>query len=240
MARHPRPQIAHGLYHVTMRGNNREDIFFDDDDRDRFLSGVATVRHRCGWHLHAYCLMTNHYHLLVETPKPNIAVGMQWLNSSYSHQQNRAYERIGHLFQRRYADGLITETEHLRTVLRYIPLNPVKAGLCRRPEDWRWSSYGATLGLRRRPPYLTVRWLLSHFADEPDLARIRYREWVEDGIVESPAEPPGDLETIFKIAKRPSHDAVRRARAGGFSVKDIARHLGVNVRTVQRWLAADP
>src|SRR5215831_17300643 len=103
MARRPRPQLANGLYHITMRGNNRADIFFADDDRNRFLTAVATARYRCGWRLHAYCLMTNHYHLLVETPEPNIAVGMQWLNSRYAHCFNQTYERIGHLFQRRYA-----------------------------------------------------------------------------------------------------------------------------------------
>jgi DNA invertase Pin-like site-specific DNA recombinase len=101
-------------------------------------------------------------------------------------------------------------------------------------------SYGATLGLRRRPPFLTVRWLLAHFAEDIDLARIRFREWVEDGLAEAAAEPPSNLGSIFKISRRPPQDAVRRARAGGFSVADIARHLGVSVRTVQRWLATEP
>ncbi len=94
--------------------------------------------------MHAYCLMSNHYHLLIETPEPNIANGMQWLNSTYAHRFNEKYERIGHLFQRRYARRLIVDDEHLREVIRYIPLNPVRAGLCKRPEDWPWSSYRAT------------------------------------------------------------------------------------------------
>ena len=103
MPRPIRPQRPGAVYHVTMRGNNRGDIFFVDDDRDRFLQALSTVRHRCGWKIHAYCLMTNHYHLLIQTPSPNIAEGMQWLNSAYAHQTNTLYGRIGHVFQRRYA-----------------------------------------------------------------------------------------------------------------------------------------
>ena len=83
--------------------------------------------------MHAYCLMSNHYHLLTETPEPNIAAGMQWLNSTYAHRFNEKYERIGHLFQRRYADGIIQTDEHLHEVIRYIPLNPVRAGSVQAP-----------------------------------------------------------------------------------------------------------
>src|SRR5436305_7281784 len=105
MPRRARPQIPGGIYHVTMRGNNKGDIFFDDSDRQLFIASLAGACGRCEWRVHAYCLMTNHYHLLIETPLPNIAEGMQWLNSRYSHRINLAHGRVGHRFQRRYADG---------------------------------------------------------------------------------------------------------------------------------------
>ena len=131
------------------------------------LSTIGRAKRRHGWKVHAYCLMSNHYHLLIETPEPNIAIGMQWLNSTYAHRFNEKYERIGHLFQRRYADGIILTDEHLHEVIRYIPLNPVRAGLCKRPEDWPWSSCRATLGYGPREPFLSVRPTLDRFSPDP-------------------------------------------------------------------------
>ena len=97
------------------------------------LNTIGRAKRRHGWKVHAYCLMSNHYHLLIETPEPNIAVGMQWLNSTYAHRFNEKYERIGHLFQRRYSDGIILTDEHLHEVIRYIPLNPVRARVVQAP-----------------------------------------------------------------------------------------------------------
>ena len=98
MPRRHRPQVAGGIYHVTMRGNNRSEIFNSDEDRGLLLNTIGRSKRRHGWKVHAYCLMSNHYHLLIETPEPNIAIGMQWLNSTYAHRFNEKYERIGHLF----------------------------------------------------------------------------------------------------------------------------------------------
>jgi REP element-mobilizing transposase RayT len=173
--------VAGGLYHVSMRGNNRREIFASDEDRVLLLNTVGRAKRHHGWKMHAYCLMSNHYHLLIETPEPNIAVGMQWLNSTYAHRFNEKYGRIGHLFQRRYADGIVLSDEHLREVIRYIPLNPVRAGLCKRPEDWPWSSCRATLGHGPREPFLSVRPTLDRFSPDRDVARILLREWIEDG-----------------------------------------------------------
>ncbi|HWH64969.1 MAG TPA: transposase, partial [Gaiellales bacterium] len=181
MPRKLRPQVAGGLYHVTMRGNNRAEIFNSDEDRTTLLNVIGRAKRRYGWKVHAYCLMSNHYHLLTETPEPNIAAGMQWLNSTYAHRFNEKYERIGHLFQRRYADGIILTDEHLREVIRYIPLNPVRAGLCKRPVDWPWSSYRATLGSERRERFLSVRPTLDRFSPDRDVARTLLREWIEEG-----------------------------------------------------------
>ena len=107
-----------------MRGNNREAIYFTDDDRQMFLMTLATVRSRFRWRVHAFCLLSNHYHLLVETREANLAVGMQVLNSSYSHITNQTHGRVGHLFQRRYGSQLLADEDHLMEVIRYIPLNP--------------------------------------------------------------------------------------------------------------------
>jgi REP element-mobilizing transposase RayT len=240
MPRRPRPQISGGLYHVTMRGNNRRVVFTSDADRRLFLTSLGTARERCGWRVHAYCLMTNHFHLLVETPEPNIAIGMQWLNSRYAHCFNQAYGRIGHLFQRRYADGLIRDEEHLRTVLRYIALNPVKAGLCKRPEDYPWSSYRATLGLAACPSFLTVDWLLNRFADDQREGRFGYQEWVEEGLGTTQRERAApSLGQIFGAARPVSGQAIRRARAAGYTLQQIADHLGVSVATAWRWCATN-
>jgi len=241
MTRKHRPQIAGGLYHVTMRGNNRAEIFRADADRERFLDIVGRAKRAHGWQVHSYCLMTNHYHLLLETPEPNIAAGMQWLNSTYAHWFNQINGRIGHMFQRRYADGLIGGDGHLKTVLRYIPLNPVKAGLCKHPQDWTWSSYAATIGLAPRPPFLSVRWLLSKFHAERDVARRRFTEWVEAGMDEErPAHPAATLGEIFQAFRPVNPDSVRRARTEGYSIAEIAHHLGVSHMTIRRWLATEP
>ena len=208
MPRRRRPQVAGGLYHVTMRGNNRGEIFVSDEDRAMLIDAIGRAKRRHGWKVHAYCLMSNHYHLLIETPEPNIAIGMQWLNSTYAHRFNEKYERIGHLFQRRYADGIILTDEHLHEVIRYIPLNPVRAGLCKRPEDWPWSNCRATLGYGPREPFLSVRPTLDRFSPDPNEARALLhlctdcnapRRERNDGVAESRC---GDVTAVQRVLRR--------------------------------------
>jgi REP element-mobilizing transposase RayT len=143
--RPPRIQVSGGIYHVTSRGNRRQSICHDDHDRRRFLATHDRVIRRCGWRLHAYCLMDNHFHLLVETPKPNLSSGMQRLKCDYAAYFNERHSLDGHLFQQRFDSRLIETEEYFAEALRYIALNPVRAGLCEHPSDWPWSSfYGAT------------------------------------------------------------------------------------------------
>ena len=234
MPRRPRIQLAGALYHVTIRGNNRAAVFLDDDDRREFVDRLGRAKRRHGWVLHAYCLMSNHYHLLVETPEPNIAKGMQWLNSSYSHWFNQGHGRIGHLFQRRYADRLLVSEEHRREVLRYIPLNPVRGGLCERPEQWPWSSYAATVGLARREPFLSVRPTLALFSSDIAAARLRYRDWVAEGRRRSPRSTRAPLISILPPGRAIDADQLRLARAHGYSVTDLATYLGIGETTVRR------
>ncbi len=226
--------MAGGLYHVTMRGNNRAEIFHSDVDRSMLLAVIGRAKGRHGWKVHAYCLMSNHYHLLIETPEPNIAAGMQWLNSIYAHRFNEKYERIGHLFQRRYADGIITDDAHLHEVTRYIPLNPVRAGLCKRPEDWPWSSCRATLGYGPRERFLSVRPTLDRFASDPDVARTLLREWIDDGRREIRSSRTKPLIQILRPGQPVTRDALHAARSNGYSLAEIARHLGVSKTTAWR------
>jgi REP element-mobilizing transposase RayT len=152
VARPHRPLAAGLLYHVTARGNARARTFATDADYEVFLSGLAVARHLDGLLCHAYCLMPNHYHLLVETPRANLDAAMQRLNGTYAMRFNRHHELTGHVFQGRYGAKLITDDDYALTVVRYIAANPVQAGLCAAPEDWPWSSYAATAGLGRVAP----------------------------------------------------------------------------------------
>ena len=145
MPRAPRVQIPGGTYHVTARGNRRQVIYHDDDDRRQFIAFRDTITRRYRWRLHAWCLMTNHFHLLVEVPELTLSRGMQRLNSTYAAYFNARFSHVGHLFQQRFISRLIDSEEYFAEALRYIAFNPVRAGLCDYPADWAWSSfYGAT------------------------------------------------------------------------------------------------
>jgi REP-associated tyrosine transposase len=180
MPRPYRPQIAGGLYHVTSRGNRRQRIFRDDQDRSAFLGTAGTVVLRRRWNCHAYCLMPNHYHVLVETPEPKISSGMQELNSRYAAGFNWRYGLTGHLFQGRFHSILVESESHLLELTRYLMLNPVRAGLCARPGEWRWSSYRATLGIDAKPPFLAPGRLLEHFEGASATGVLRFAEFVDD------------------------------------------------------------
>ena len=185
MARKPRIQIPGGLYHVTARGNTGRVLFRDDADRERFFITLASVSARRGWGCRTYCLLSTHYHLLVETPHANLAAGMQALNSRYAQWTNWSRAERGHIFEARYFSALLESDAHHWELYRYIALNPVRAGLCARPEDWPWSSHAALLGLEPAPPFLDARSTLRGFAPDPAEARIRLRAFVEDAGVTS-------------------------------------------------------
>jgi REP element-mobilizing transposase RayT len=184
--RPPRVLVAGGIYHLTSRGNRRQEIFRDDVDRRYFLALLADVIARHEWKCHAYCLMTNHYHLLVETPKADLSVGMHRLNSLYAMWFNHRHGLDGHLFQGRFHSVLVLSTWHLIELSRYIVLNPVRAGLCVAAGAWRWSSYRAMIGRARRAAHLDPTWLLAQFGPTTRHAREAFRLFVAEGAARSP------------------------------------------------------
>jgi putative transposase len=167
-----RPQIAGGLYHVTSRGNRGCEIYRDDADRVLFLSRLLVTLDRFRWDLHAWCLLSTHFHLLVTTRRPTIASGMQELKGRYAELFNGRYGQNGHLFGGRYAHRLVESEAHLMNVYAYIALNPVRAGICSRPEDWWWSSYSGLLACREGAVFNRES-LLVHFADKEGRSGLR-------------------------------------------------------------------
>jgi len=182
MSRPLRIEYAEAVYHVTSRGNARRPIFKDDKDREMLLNILEEVNDRYHWLCHAYCLMNNHYHLVIETPDGNLSKGMRQLNSVYTMRFNRRHGSVGHVFQGRYKAILIQKESHLLEVCRYVVLNPVRAKVVRIPERWRWSSYRATGGIERAHPCLTTDWVLGQFGSKRRTAEKRYRAFVMDGI----------------------------------------------------------
>ena len=187
MARPLRIEYPGALYHVTSRGNGRADIFLDDQDRLTFLDILGDAAGRFGWRCHAYCLMDNHYHLLIETPEANLSRGMRHVNGVYTQRFNRAHELVGHVFQGRFKAILVEREAYLLELSRYVVLNPVRAGLVRSAKDWRWSSYRATAGLKKGPNFLHTKWILGQFG-KGDRGRTEYRRFITAGKGASPWE----------------------------------------------------
>jgi putative transposase len=254
------------LYHVIVRGNNRERCFLEEAD---FLLFLATLRHvldRFRWLLYAYCLLDNHYHLEVETPLPNLPAGMRQLNGLYAQAFNRRQGRCGHVFQSRYRAILVERETHLREVARYIVLNPVRAGICSDPGAYRWSSYPATLGDVVPEVPLALERLLAHFADDLAVARARYREFVQEGIgvaleervrgerlgsesflrerfgqeMPLPEIPRAQIAPLPpNLAEIFAHEPLpveRAYRGHGYTIGQIAAYLGCHYSTVSRRL----
>jgi REP element-mobilizing transposase RayT len=184
MARPLRFEFSGALYHITARGNGRCSIFLGEVDKDRaaFLDVLAGTCKRFNWICHAYCLMSDHYHLLVETPDANLSKGMRQLNGIYIQLVNRTHGRVGHLFQGRFKAILVERESYLLELARYVLLNPVRAGMVRPPGEWPWSSCLATAGETPAPKFVATDWLLRAFAETRDDSVVRYRRFVAEGI----------------------------------------------------------
>jgi REP element-mobilizing transposase RayT len=181
MARPLRIEVAGGIYHVTSRGDRREEIYRDDQDRRDWLGQLGEVCTRFNWRCHAYCLMTNHYHVVVETPDANLSTGMRQLNGVYTQRFNRRHAVVGHLFQGRFKSILVERDPYLLELARYVVLNPVRAGMVLDAPDWPWSSYRATVGVAPGPDWLETEWLLGQFSADREQARSGYADFVAAG-----------------------------------------------------------
>lgn len=186
MTRPLRIEYPGAVYHITSRarGNEKESIFKDDQDYKNFLNTLQRVNKRYNWLCHAYGLMTNHYHLLIETPDGNLSLGMRQLNGVYTQLFNKRHKRNGHLFQGRFKGILIQKDSHLLEVCRYVVLNPVRAAMVERPEVWNWCSYRATAGKEKPHSCLTTDWVLGQFSGKRNKAEQEYRQFVKWGIGE--------------------------------------------------------
>ena len=263
MARPLRLQVADGIYHLTARGNERRSIYRDAADRQRFLEILEEALERFAWRCLSYCLMSNHYHLLVRTAQPNLSRGMRDLNGVYAQAFNRRHGRDGHLFQGRYRAILIESDEHLLAAVSYVVRNPVRAGLCATPGEWRWSSHQAVVG-QRPPSFLALDELLSYFAPTRERARELYRALTNEdrdshceGVIEggddfvrlqlAGVDGSSEIPRAHLRAPRPAleeilrppvdTEAVAAAYECGYTMPAIAQHLGLHPSTVSRRLS---
>lgn len=182
MGRPLRLEFDGALYHVTSRGDRREDIYLSDEDRRDWLEVLATTCKRFNWVVHSYCLMSNHYHLMVQTIEGNLSNGMRQLNGHYTRKFNQRYGLVGHLFQGRFKAILVQKENYLLELSRYIVLNPVRAKMVQTPEQWPWSSFRCTAGNDIKPAWLDTDWLLSQFGSNRSQAISAYESFVLAGV----------------------------------------------------------
>ena len=180
MARSLRIEYPGALYHVTSRGNERKNVFTSQRDREKFLSYLESAVVRYGAVVHAWCLMSNHYHLLLETPLGNLSQIMRHINGAYTTYFNVKRKRAGHLFQGRYKAILVEADAYALELSRYMHLNPVRARMVAKPEDHPWSSYRSYIGHRMTPAWLKTDFILGYVGRNASMAPTLYRRFVED------------------------------------------------------------
>jgi len=190
MARPPRIEYPGAIHHVTNRGNCKQEIYINDYMRQRFTQLLQEVVEKYDWQCHAYCLMNNHYHLLIETKDTNLSKGMQELNGRYAQLFNRIFDRSGHLFQGRFKSFLVEKDNYLLNAAIYLILNPVRARLVDHPENWPWSSYHALMG--KIKDKISSSWMLGYFSDDINRARECFRSRINNVIHFEGLTPVGD------------------------------------------------
>jgi REP-associated tyrosine transposase len=239
--RQPRTEAPDGIHHVWQRGNNRRTIFVDVQDRQTFLRLLYVAVRKCGWHCLGYCLLDNHFHLILETPTANLGRGMRDLCSHYAQLFNERHETGGgHLFQARFGSKLVRTDEQLTQLFRYVAHNPVRAGLCSEPSGWPWSSHATALAGRPHG-LVSVERIAALLGEIRGTYANGYAALFEpDGPLRhvSPTVSPWELRpTLTEILMAGDlAAAVRRAKRHGYSVADVAAHLGVSEITLWRRL----
>lgn len=256
MVRHARQRCESGVYHVVLRGINRGDIFFDDDDCLQFLETLTLKKSNQEYELYGYCLMSNHVHLLLRENEDTVSRTMSRIGTSYAKWYNQKYERSGHVFQGRYGSECVEDDKYLLTVIRYIHNNPMKAGLVREPEVYRWSSIHSYTGGKEQPEGLIeTEFILSLFHQNPIEGIQPFREFMQqenediclddkiqckktDGEVKAEIEALMDGELIGKLQgmeKEKRNVILRTIKSSeGITLRQIARVTGLNVMNVQR------
>lgn len=214
MSRPLRIEYPGAFYHVTSRGNEQKVIFKSQKDREKFLAYLESAVTRYGAVIHAYCLMSNHVHLLLETPGGNLSQIMRHINGAYTTYFNVKRKRAGHLFQGRYKAILVEADEYATELSRYLHLNPVRAGMTSRPEDYQWSSYCCYVGLNKAPDWLTVDFILGYFGGNNPGARNIYRHFVED-LLDKEYDSPLEQVIASTILGRPEFVSEISARTLG-------------------------
>ena len=247
-----RIEFKGALYHITSRGNERREIFLDEKDRAKFLSILADYHDRYAILIHAYVLMDNHYHLILETPKGNLLKVMHGLNGSYTGYFNRQHGRSGHLFQGRYKGILVEKDNYLLPLSRYIHLNPVRAGRVKKLDQYEWSSYRGYVGRGKEQPWMEYGWVLSQFSGRTVKARRQYEEYVEEGISKGIDNPLRDVHAQVILGTNPFIEQARELLRGkvlspeivererlqehpGIEgiVKEVARRFGVKHEVIR-------
>lgn len=229
--RRRRIELPGSVLHVGSRGVDQRTIFLDLADRRRFLVLLADVVTRFRWRCMSYCLMTNHYHLVLELREPNLSDGMQSFNGRYARAFNDRHARTGHLFEHRYWSEIVTRESHILSLARYVALNPVRARLCQSAGDWPWSAHGALVG-ERPPGFVDVEAMLCHFDEDPQRARSLYASYVA-------GEDPDAAALATAVADPDRDRAIARAHLElGYPIPAIAEAMRCHPRTVRRRLAA--
>lgn len=223
MARPLRLEFEGAYYHITSRGDQRGRIFFDVRDRERFLEILKRTKERYGYLLHAYALMDNHYHIFIETPKANLSQIMQNINTSYTVYVNKRHRRCGHLFQGRFKGIIVDKETYLMVLTRYIHLNPVRAGIVKRPEDYRWTSYTEYMDAGKvKESIVDITGTLSCFSKTKKAAMKAYREFVNDGIGEE-NNPLEDVEAGIIMGSKKFKALIRKLLQGRKPDEEISQ-----------------
>jgi REP-associated tyrosine transposase len=229
MPRRPRIELAGAVHHVVAKSPSGRDLFHDDDDRDRYLRLVMREVLERTWSVLTFCLMTNHIHLLVLTPNPDLGAGIKRMHEDYARSLNGRYKLHGHAFGSRFYSRLVQSDRHLIGCLRYIARNPVKHGACRQPRDWAWSAHRALAGLAPAPSFLDVATAYSHLGADAEEARLNYLRLValsDDALLNDLTSAGSDAWLITAV------DDFE------ISIAAVAAFLGVGRTTVYERLAA--
>jgi len=230
MSRPLRLESPGAIWHVTSRGNERRNIYRTDRDRLAFLDLLSSVITERRWLLHAYVLMTNHYHLLLETPETNLSRGMRTLNGEYAQSFNQRHRRAGHLFQGRFKGILVERESHLLELVRYVVLNPVRCHAVNTAGEYEWSSYRATAGLRRPEPWLEIDWTLRQFhPTSTKLAFDPYRRFVAAGRGAS-YNPWEQLVGQIYLGREAFYERMQKLAASGSKSREIPRSQRIFLR----------